>query len=587
MLTILRHNARCQIVGDFDTTPLGYGLHDILRERLGYENPNAIYSEQYRKNLWDGISSVYKKGTQSFPSGVLSRCTALFDELNIQYEVQDHREQPVRISGLVNNQAKYNRQLRGYQKHAIKKALEAKQGVIAVSVGGGKTTIMADLLARSRSMPVVVVVPTKALLKQTKEALETYLELDGTPVAVGIVGDGVCNIVEDGINIVTWQSCLAAFDEKYVPSKDKVVNKKIDQAKSKTWKSNKVLKTEYEEAKLKLKKAERALEPKCIDMSYREKRSFLSQELKTLKSTYAKARSALKARIKIVERNKSIKELIHNAQTLYVDESHIAAVVLESIGAKAVNAYYRWGNSATPDRPDGQSLRVEGALGPVVVWISTSELIQRGYLVPPHIFITELKSSYPGADYHEEYKLNIVHHWERNSRIAQFANEFHSNNIPTLILVEELEHGRILESMIKNAVFVPGSDKAEKSDVVDDLDNESEAHKEYRFKMLDACERNEIVLIATSWAYTGVDAPNLTALILASSMQSPVTTTQQVGRVLRKPGEHKTHAIVVDFMHAHDTFRDHAKERMKYYESEEAYVLYKAAPDRTVQKISR
>ena len=140
----------------------------------------------------------------------------------------------------------------------------------------------------------------------------------------------------------------------------------------------------------------------------------------------------------------------------------------------------------------------------------------------------KISESHTANTYAEVYSKNIVHNWERNFRIKQFAEGFKTEGRPTLILVERREHGDVLEGMIEDAVFVPGGDKGE----ADPTDEE----KNYRRRMLNAVENNEIILIATQWANVGVDAPKIAGLILAGSNSSPITTYQQVGRVLRCVG---------------------------------------------------
>ena len=176
--------------------------------------------------------------------------------------------------------------------------------------------------------------------------------------------------------------------------------------------------------------------------------------------------------------------------------------------------------------------------------------------------------------YQEVYSLNIVNNWERNYRIKQFAEELKANSKPTLILVERKEHGEILEGMIEDAVFVPGGDKG--------FDDPSDEEKNYRRRMLNAVENNDIVLIATQWANVGVDAPKISCLILAGSNQSSVTTYQQVGRVLRCVGkdieDSKTNgkecAIIVDFYSNQKNLKTHSNMRKKVYKNERAWKFY-------------
>ena len=185
-----------------------------------------------------------------------------------------------------------------------------------------------------------------------------------------------------------------------------------------------------------------------------------------------------------------------------------------------------------------------------------------------------IHSNESAQTYHEVYNLNIVNCWERNFRIKQFAESFKQKGVPTLILVERREHGFLLEGMIEDSVFVPGGDKGH--------DDPTDEEKNYRRRMLNAVENNDIILIATQWANVGVDAPKISCLILAGTNQSPVTTYQQVGRVLRCVGKDvqdsikngKPEAIIIDFSSNHKNLRSHSNMRKKVYKNERAWKFF-------------
>ena len=128
--------------------------------------------------------------------------------------------------------------------------------------------------------------------------------------------------------------------------------------------------------------------------------------------------------------------------------------------------------------------------------------------------------------------------------------------------------------MIEDSVFVPGGDKGE--------DDPTDEEKNYRRRMLNAVENNDIILIATQWANVGVDAPKISSLILAGSNQSSVTTYQQVGRVLRCVGKDiedsvkngKSEAIIVDFYSEHKNLKVHSNLRKRVYKNERAWEFY-------------
>lgn len=77
-------------------------------------------------------------------------------------------------------------------------------------------------------------------------------------------------------------------------------------------------------------------------------------------------------------------------------------------------------------------------------------------------------------------------------------------------------------------------------------------------------------MAATSWAFTGVDAPKISCLILGCSIGSEVTTIQQVGRVLRK-ADNKTDCVIFDFFSKETSLRKQANSRKKTYSTEKEF----------------
>jgi superfamily II DNA or RNA helicase len=331
------------------------------------------------------------------------------------------------------------------------------------------------------------------------------------------------------------------------------------------------LQREFEEAEIIYKSALNQVKKKLPEnSSERTINSLIKVEL----AAYKKTLTALQRRQEIIDQKSQVRKLIETCSAFIIDEAHLAAEVTEELGKNAINAYYKLGLSATPWRTDNQEIRIEGTLGQKIIEVSASDLIERGYLVPPKIFMCKIFESHTATSYPEVYSKNIVHNWERNFRIKQFAEGFKSDGRPTLILVERREHGDILEGMIEDAVFVPGGDKG-------DVDPTAE-EKNYRRRMLNAVENNEIILIATQWANVGVDAPRISSLILAGTNQSSVTTYQQVGRVLRCVGKDiedsvkngKSDAIIVDFMLEHKNLKTHSNMRKKVYKNERAWEFH-------------
>lgn len=562
---------------------LDHMYQEALRTELAYDVPDAEWSAKYKQGQWDGKISIYNKREQSFPTGLTNKVKKLFEIINVEFKFVDKREKPnlnypvdVDFGG---------KELRDYQLSSGVLSKKFQRGMLALCTGAGKTMTSCQIFKELSVAPVVFIVPAIELLKQTQKEFEKYLRLNGLPVKVGIAGGGFCDINLDGINVITYQTALNSHDKKYVESQKKIVDDNLEVSKSSSQlqkecetaylnyskaleKANNSFRDLQEEVRI----AEESLSKDADKLRKRYERE-LNLVTKTELALYKKAKTAWDNRQEVLLQKASVREVLSKCQAFIVDEAHVASVVIEELGKYAKNAFYKLGLSGTPWRTDNQEIRIEGALGRKIIQVSASDLIERGFLVPPKIFICKINEQHHANTYPEIYTSNIVNNWERNYRIKQFAEEFKLNGRPTLILVERREHGTILESMIEDAVFVPGGDKGE--------DDPTDEEKNYRRRMLNAVENNEIILIATQWANVGVDAPRISCLILAGSNQSSVTTYQQVGRVLRCVGKDieesikngKPDAIILDFSSDQKNLKTHINMRKKVYRNERAWTL--------------
>jgi superfamily II DNA or RNA helicase len=586
MFIVSVYNEKSVIYDDSNLNgKLDFQYQEALRNELSYAVPEAEWSAKFKQGQWDGKISIYNKREQSFPTGLTNKVKELFSLINVEYKFIDCRTKPEKNYPLDCDFG--GKELRDYQLNSGFLSRKFQRGMLALCTGAGKTMTSCQIFKELAVSPVVFIVPAIELLKQTQKEFEKYLRLDGKPVKVGIAGGGLCDLNMEGVNVVTYQTALNAFSKKYLERGNKVV----DDTGSDNHKSTEQLQTELDIALSAYKKAKESVSAKLPDLTLQIKHAekYLPREVEKLRkryeresnalirtelNAYKKAQSAWDNRQDILFQKNQVRELLKTCKAFIVDEAHVASVIIEELGKYASNAFYKLGLSGTPWRTDNQEIRIEGALGRKIIQVSASDLIERGYLVQPKIFLCKVNDFFEAKTYAEIYNLNIVNNWERNYRIKQFSEGFMLNNRPTLILVERREHGAILESMIENAVFVPGGDKGEE----DPTDEE----KNYRRRMLNSVENNEIILIATQWANVGVDAPRISCLILAGSNQSSVTTYQQVGRVLRCVGKDihdsitngKPDAIIVDFYSDQKNMKTQSNLRKKVYKNERAWKFF-------------
>lgn len=594
MVSIVITNTRCKIVGELHPEKEHqYAFHNMLREKCGYMVPNAEWSPAYKNNVWDGIISLYDKKTQSFPTGLLSNVLKSLKSQGCEYRLVDNRIKPDANIKIDTTFSDYGRSLYDYQINAVERAMSVTRGILALATGAGKTMTACELISRMSVSPVLFIVPSRSLLKQTQKEFVKYLKVEEKSAHVGMLGDGVFDINPNGVNVITYQTALAAFNEKFSESKNKIeVDELVGEGTKKTLEQ---LKAEFSfaekaynkakahasqhlsEASLHMEETEKQISlandkekkvlEKALSLLQKDFDKTFSNLIKNEITAYKKAKASLDTRLQSIENKRKIRELFSNAQAVIVDEAHLAAIVIEALTNHADRAYYRFGLSATPWREDNQEIRLEGCMGKKLVEVSPTFLIDRGFLVPPRIFMIPISySEQEVVNYADSYTKHITKCWERNYRIKQFAEAFQEEGKPVMIIVDRIEHGNILEDMIKGSVFVPGSDKGE-----DDPDDEEQ---DYRKRMLDACERNEIILIGTQWLNTGIDAPAISVLVMAGSTQASATVLQTVGRVIRSHKESgKTEAVVIDFMDSDKHMRKHSLARKRVYESESGFDL--------------
>lgn len=578
MVNVVINNVSSRIAGALHPDrQVAWGIGNELREKLGYYVPNYEYSPKYRAGTWDGMISLYNRREQSFPTGAIKHALDVLKENTISYKIIDERQKPEPNCSIVCDLSKHDRQLRPYQQEAVDSIRARGRGVVQVATGGGKTIISCKIMEVLGLLPVVFVVPSNTLMYQTCEEFEKYLTINGEPARVGKAGDGVCDINPDGINVVTWQTALGAFDLKYTPKGDKVEYDPYTGLKIR--KSSKELASELETAEEALAESQKqasARHHKLLKADGSRSRAYISAISESTSKARGKrdqAKTALRDRLELIANKERVKDLFGRVNVFMVDEAHTAAVVIQTLGEQCPQAYYRIGMTATPWREDNQEIRIEGSFGRVCCDATPSRLIREGWLVPPKIFLIYIYHVEEAETYKEVYDKHVINCWQRNYRIKQAAEAFHKAGMPVMILVENKSHGDNLEAMIENAVFVPGDATW--------LESEDDDQRNYRREMLKKTGRNEQILIATQWANVGVDEPAIMVLILAGSGQSSVTTFQQVGRVLRPVGANagqsaingKPYAVVVDFYDEQADLRKHSYRRLRAYKLEEEFSI--------------
>lgn len=260
----------------------------------------------------------------------------------------------------------------------------------------------------------------------------------------------------------------------------------------------------------------------------------------------------------IIKRKSDIRNMVANSKCIIFDEvQHAACDTVREIMGKAINARFRGGLSGSPWRDDGADLFIDSQFGKRVVDISASLLIRDRWLVKPYItFIKTGSLSDVYSNYQTIYKNYVVNDVERNECTAILAKFHEAKGDAVLVLVRQINHGKILEEMIENSIFISGAMPVKK-----------------RKQILDELRENKRkIVVSTNLFDEGIDVRRLNCLIMASSGKSSTRALQRIGRTLR-PFEDKDNAIIYDFMDRAKYLNAHAKARRKIYKTEEEFEI--------------
>ena len=260
-----------------------------------------------------------------------------------------------------------------------------------------------------------------------------------------------------------------------------------------------------------------------------------------------------------------MEKLLPLIKVLVVDEIHeMMSDEPKKCYNKLKKACVRVAVSATPFKDGGkdkcQKYAVKGYFGPVMKTNSTAaengvlktkKLQERGRLSKSNATFYKIKNpQLPYAIYQDAVTQGIANNWEFHKIVARLAERQIGR---TLILVERLEHGDFLKSLMPSALWVQGKDN---------LDTRKEVIQQLR------SATDNVIAIATIGIFnTGVDF-QVHQLINAAGGKSEHVIIQRFGRGLRTADD-KEELGYYDFIFAiNEYLEDHSWGRVKILEKE-------------------
>ena len=255
-----------------------------------------------------------------------------------------------------------------------------------------------------------------------------------------------------------------------------------------------------------------------------------------------------------------IEEFKRDVVCVIVDEVHQAkADVLRRL---LTNVYgyvpIRWGLTGTIPKKDYEFKSLHVSLGDVINKVSAIELQEKGLLAKCNIEILQMWDYVDYKNYREE-QTHLVTKQARIDYMARIIQQMRSSG-NTLVLVDRVKSGEMLNKAISDSVFVRGATKAD----------ERKEHYD------DVKTSDDKVIVATyGVAAVGINLPRIFNLVLIEPGKSFVRVIQSIGRGIRK-AQDKDFVQVWDVCSTAKFSKRHLTERKKFYkEAQYPYAVTK------------
>jgi|TARA_R110002074_G_scaffold157046_1_gene313595 superfamily II DNA or RNA helicase len=245
----------------------------------------------------------------------------------------------------------------------------------------------------------------------------------------------------------------------------------------------------------------------------------------------------------------SLAEFLEGVSTIIVDEVHQAkAEVLKNLLTRNLrNAPIRWGLTGTVPKEKFEFESIHASLGPVIGHISAKELQDKGVLSACHVNVVQLIDTVAHAGYQEELKY-LTTNTARLEYIGNLLNTVKDTG-NTLILVDRISAGEMLQEQIPGSTFISGAVKNK---------DRKETYDEIRGAT------NKVIIATYGVAAVGINIPRIFNLVLIEPGKSFVRVIQSIGRGVRKAKD-KDFVQIWDLTSTCKFAKRHLTQRKKFY----------------------
>jgi superfamily II DNA or RNA helicase len=246
----------------------------------------------------------------------------------------------------------------------------------------------------------------------------------------------------------------------------------------------------------------------------------------------------------------TLAEFLDGVCGVIVDEVHMAkAEVLKNLLTQNLkNAPIRWGLTGTVPKQPFEYQSIFASIGQVVGGIKAHELQDMGVLSQCHVNVLQLLDTETFRSYADEIKY-LVTNKDRITYISDILNNIVTPTGNTLILVNRIDTGKLLTTLIPNSVFVSGEVKT----------------KDRKSEYDEVSTSDDKVIIATyGVAAVGLNIPRIFNLVLIEPGKSFTRVIQSIGRGIRKAKD-KDFVQIWDVTSTCKYAKKHLTERKKFY----------------------
>ena len=249
------------------------------------------------------------------------------------------------------------------------------------------------------------------------------------------------------------------------------------------------------------------------------------------------------------EHTTDFKEFIQGINTVIIDEVHMAKadVLKRLLTGPFAHCQIRWGLTGTVPKADYEFMGIKCSIGNVTHRIPAKELQDKGVLANCHVNVLQTQDHPMFKNYPQELKW-LTTDSTRMTWIAQTIKDI-STSGNTLILVDRISAGEILQKKLKDSVFISGSTKnTERKEHYDEV----------------STTQSKIIIATYGVASVGINIPRIFNLVLIEPGKSFVRVIQSIGRGIRK-AEDKDHVQIWDITSSCKFAKRHLTQRKKFY----------------------